>query len=184
VQNDLKALRVAVGWTQDEAAHEFGVSARTWGSWERGQTQAPSAVVELLEIKARGIATDAVCVAVEGIVRAGTAELQLRAERGRVAVVPARKGEPLFAVEVRGDSMAPEIKGGDVLVCRLVEDDDAPTKSIIVADIGESEYVVKRLVFRQARRMLESINDGHAIITKAFRIHAIVVEIRRTLERR
>ena len=173
-----------MGWTQDEAAHEFGVSARTWGSWERGQTQAPSAVVELLEIKARGIATDAVCVAVEGIVRAGTAELQLRAERGRVAVVPARKGEPLFAVEVRGDSMAPEIKGGDVLVCRLVEDDDAPTKSIIVADIGESEYVVKRLVFRQARRMLESINDGHAIITKAFRIHAIVVEIRRTLERR
>jgi transcriptional regulator with XRE-family HTH domain len=34
----LKALRQARNWSQEDAAHEVGVTSATWGRWERGIT--------------------------------------------------------------------------------------------------------------------------------------------------
>jgi SOS-response transcriptional repressor LexA len=181
---NLKALRRAVGWTQEQAAPAFGCSVRTWGAWERGETSPPPAVVELLEIKARGVATHAVSVRVEGRVRAGTAEVQFGLKLGSEDVRPKTPHEPLYAVQVVGDSMEPDILAGDVLICRKVEDNDATPGRIVVADLGSEEYVVKRFVRSRNQRALESIRDGLEPITAPFMVHGIVVEIRRKLERR
>lgn len=50
--NRLKVYRVALGLEQHEIAAKFGVSLRTWGSWERGVVRVSADV--LVQI-ARGI---------------------------------------------------------------------------------------------------------------------------------
>jgi DNA-binding XRE family transcriptional regulator len=55
----LAQLRADAGYTQEKAAHRFGVSVRTWGAWERREptprgdlADAPVAVWDLLRIEA------------------------------------------------------------------------------------------------------------------------------------
>jgi DNA-binding XRE family transcriptional regulator len=57
VETPFCVLRKRAGYTQEKAAHRFGVSARTWGAWERGETQPPRAVWDLLAIEAAEAAT-------------------------------------------------------------------------------------------------------------------------------
>ena len=38
IQRRLDEKRVRMGWTQEQAAHECGVSLDTWQRWEAGKT--------------------------------------------------------------------------------------------------------------------------------------------------
>lgn len=170
--------------TQEEVSARTETRIRTWGSWERGETEPPTGAVRmLLESWVREGDPGVVRVPVEGRVKAGDADVQFGVHLGDIGALSG--DEPLYAVEVQGDSMAPEIKSGDRLLCRRVTaDDEVVPGDIVVADVGTEEYVVKRLGRRQGLRVLESLKEGMRAIEGPFRLHGKVIEIRRPLEKR
>jgi transcriptional regulator with XRE-family HTH domain len=48
----LSGLRALLGWTQDHAALQLGVSVRTVSRWETGRAPIPRVVLSLLDLLA------------------------------------------------------------------------------------------------------------------------------------
>lgn len=98
----------------------------------------------------------------------------------------ARLGE-LFALRIKGDSMAPRIEDGDVIV--VLQQDDAETNDIVVAMTNGDDATCKRLFKYPNGIRLVAENPAYSplifsnedIIEKPVRIIGKVVEIRKKL---
>jgi repressor LexA len=67
--------------------------------------------------------------------------------------------EPLYLLRVRGDSMAPEIQDGDLVIVK--PQSSADTGDIVVALI-EGEATVKTLLWKSGRPILHPLNPSYA----------------------
>ena len=78
-----------------------------------------------------------------------------------------------YLLRVKGDSMAPEILEGDlVLVKQAPEAEDG---ALVIAHVGEDEATVKRLRRKAGRAWLEPANPAYRPITREFKVVGLVV---------
>lgn len=116
-----------------------------------------------------------------GHVQAGALTEAIESADDHLHVDGRSPGEELFALRVRGDSMAPEILAGDVLVVR--RQPRADHGDVVVA-LVEREATVKRLRLVRGRAELHATNPAYApIVPEALELLGKVVELRRAFER-
>ncbi|MFY9345959.1 MAG: transcriptional repressor LexA [Planctomycetota bacterium] len=133
-----------------------------------GGVHAPSRLVPLLGRVQAGALTEAIEDAEDHVVVA---------ERGS-ASGPAAE---LFALRVRGDSMAPEIIADDVIVVRR---QPAADNGDVVVALVDGEATVKRLRFVRGRAELHATNPHFPTIVPAtLTLLGKVVELRRWFDR-
>ena len=88
----------------------------------------------------------------------------------------ALRGE-YFGIKVKGDSMEPELRTGDVLIVRCQP--EAETGDIVVAGVGSDEATVKKLIM-DGLPILQPLNPAYPpIVGKPVKIYGKVVEVRR-----
>ena len=88
----------------------------------------------------------------------------------------ALRGE-YFGIKVKGDSMEPELRTGDVLIVRCQP--EAETGDIVVAGVGSDEATVKKLIM-DGLPILQPLNPAYPpIVGKPVKIYGKVGEVRR-----
>lgn len=155
----LKSLRAERKMSQKELATRVFVSPQAISKWERGEaTPNPETVVLLAEIF--GVSTD-------NLLGASTFASSLNARKGVnipvlgtvVAGIPIEAVEDIldyeeitpelattgefFALQVKGSSMEPRIKEGDVVIVR--KQSDADTGDTVVVLVNGDEATIKKL---------------------------------------
>ena len=152
----LKEMRLARGMTQKDLAKKIPVSYQALGKWERGEsTPNPETVVQLariFEVSAddllgeapRPSSPRAAMIPVVGDVAAGLPieAVQNILDYEEIDSALADQGE-YFGLRVRGASMEPRIKEGDVVIVRKQE--DAATGDTVVVIINGDAATVKRI---------------------------------------
>lgn len=84
-----------------------------------------------------------------------------------------------FILRAKGDSMAPKLEDGDLLLVRLQE--EAVDGDVVIAYVGDdAEATVKRFRRRNKRVYLEADNPRYAPILKPFRVAGKVTGLIRT----
>jgi repressor LexA len=85
------------------------------------------------------------------------------------------RGDDLFALQVRGDSMIEEnIRPGDYVICRRAQ--TAQNGQLIVALVHEGQATLKRFYREQDRARLQPANpDYQPIYSDDCRINAVVI---------
>ena len=128
-----------------------------------------------------------VLVPLLGRVQAGALTEALADPDGHVAVETRKPADELFALRVRGDSMAPEMLDGDVLIVR--RQPRAEHGDVVVA-LVDGDATVKRLWLRRGRRgtsavELRASNPRYAPIVPDGELSLLgkVIELRRRLDR-
>ena len=174
--NRLKELRVANGYkTQADLAKTIFVNQTAVSQWERGvTTPSPDMLVKLANLY--GVTVDYILnnrddtipndlrrVPVLGEVAAG---LPMMAEENivdyeEIDPAMATSGE-LFGLRIKGSSMEPRIKEGDVVIVRKQEDVD--TGDVAVVLVNGDSATVKR--FRRSQKNIYLIpeNEDYAPI--------------------
>lgn len=156
-----------------QAAEELGVSHSAVASLlqtlqEKGWIQREgrySRTIALLDDALAQPASDGKMVPIIGQVAAGLPLYAQQEWAGSVLVDPAVfRGERLFALRVRGDSMIKAgILAGDLAICEPRQ--YAANGEIVVALIGNEEATVKRFYYRGDRIELKPENDKYPILT-------------------
>lgn len=117
-----------------------------------------------------------------GSVQAGALTEAIQEATDHLVVESRLPAGELFALRVRGDSMAPEILADDVLIVR--RQPRAENGEIVVA-LVDSEATVKRLRIVRGRAELHATNPAFApIVPETLTVLGRVVELRRAFERR
>lgn len=132
-------------------------------------------------VEGRGLA---VSVPILGRVQAGALTVAIQDIEGYVEVRSRLPPEELFALRVRGDSMAPEMLEDDLVIVR--RQPVALDGEIVVALIGD-EATIKRLRFRRGGSELHAINPKYPPLVpdpEALLLLGRVVELRRYLGER
>lgn len=154
--NNLKAARKKKGLTQIEVAKYIGLTQGAYSAWENGHvkidSQSLARLAELLGVSMHyllGEDEDAVQpkafrIPVLGEVAAG---LPMMAEENivdyeEIDPAMAASGE-LFGLRIKGSSMEPRIKEGDVVIVRKQEDVD--TGDVAVVLVNGDSATVKRI---------------------------------------
>lgn len=106
-----------------------------------------------------------------------------------ISRIDARKGR-FFALRIRGNSMEPEVKHGDIVIVRLSEDFD--DGDMVIALVNGNEGVCKILKYRDDGIALCSLNDEYQpmqftrdeIAALPVRLIGVVEEVRHKINRR
>lgn len=152
----LKQARIARGMTQRDLAKKIFVSHQALGKWERGEaTPNPETIVllaQVLEISSSDLLGDAprpsslhgLMVPVVGDVAAGVPieAVQNILDYEEIDAALADQGE-YFGLRVRGASMEPRIREGDVVIVRKQE--TAETGDTVVVLVNGEAATVKRI---------------------------------------
>ncbi len=152
--NNLRALRDARGWSQDDAAGALGTTRNQYVKLENGSRRLSDKWIERAA-SAYGIdAADVVrgkrgVVPIAGYVSAG-AEMQLFAEgQGQhgEALAPDGSSERTVAVEIRGESLGPFFNGWLVFFddVRSPVTDDIIGKLCVIG-LDDGRVLIKRLI--------------------------------------
>lgn len=198
--NRIKSLRFAAGMKQSELAHRLNVSQTTISNWENGITEPDQeslkkitaffdVTVDYVLGFTSGISKGAyngVKIPVLGSVPAGIPieAVQDILDYEEISPELAAAGE-YFALKVKGDSMSPDIKSGDIAIVRAQE--KAENGQVVVAMVNGDEATVKRIKFLTEGLMLVPNNPVFEpvvftvedIVNKPVRIIGRVVEVRR-----
>lgn len=152
----IKAERVQRGWTQADLAKKLFVSYQAVGKWERGEAQPTPEMImrianifdisvgDLLGEAPRPSSPHGMMIPVVGDVAAGLPieAIQNVIDYEEIDAALADQGE-YFGLRVRGTSMEPRIKEGDVVVVRKQE--DAETGDTVVVLVNGDAATVKRI---------------------------------------
>lgn len=173
----LKAARMERGWSQEEMAAKMGVPTVTYVRWET-EAHHPSfarlmagvdeirktepalferVMAEAIEPTTRPLETTS--LPYWGTVPAGNWE-QPTTDDGIRIEVPAQFARPgeRRVFRVAGDSMAPALMRGDLLIVQLMP--QPPIGSIVIARSDAQELTVKRYIFEDGHRLLVSDNPA------------------------
>lgn len=180
LKDQLKELRKAAKLTQADLARALGVTQQAVGKWEKG-TSSPdpdtlARIAALLEVSADALlgregprigqvmpymATMETMVPVLGTVRAGYGALAFEEERGREPA-NVRDPENYFYLVVKGDSMEPRIRDGDLALVRrqpVLEDGD-----LGVVVIRDGEGTLKRFQRKGNAVALQPFNPSYETV--------------------
>lgn len=174
----LKQLRKEKGITQAGLADELGITQQAIGKWEAGRSHPdPITLTRLAEFFAVPVGS-LLCeesdvgglrpyrpgqtqVPVVGTVRAGYGALAFEEDLGSEPA-GVKDPESYFYLVVKGDSMEPRIRDGDLALVRkqpVLEDGDL---GVIV--YGEGEGTLKRFLKRGNAVMLQPFNPAYDTI--------------------
>ena len=172
----LKQLRKAAGYTQATLSAEMGVSQQAVGKWEQGKSSpAPETLAALArlfhvsmdDLMGRESAPQPapaftpyglVGIPVVGTVRAGYGALAYEEDYG---TEPASVKDPssYFYLVVRGNSMEPRIREGDLALVHKQPTLDSGDLGVLV--YGEGEGTLKRYVVRGSSVILQPFNPDY-----------------------
>ena len=174
----LKELRKAAGYTQASLSAQVGVSQQAVGKWERGKSSPDPDTLAALA-KLFGVSTDdllgqapppavpgmlpgtpygLVGIPVVGTVRAGYGALAYEEDYG---TEPASVKDPssYFYLVVRGSSMEPRIREGDLALVHKQPTLDSGDLGVMV--YGEGEGTLKRYLVRGSSVILQPFNPDY-----------------------
>ncbi len=198
--NRIKSLRMGADMKQSDLAQRLHVAQSTVSNWENGvydpDQDALRKLSEIFDVSAdyilgfSSIATksnrSSVKIPVLGSVPAGIPieAVQDILDYEEISPELAATGE-YFALQIKGDSMAPDIKSGDIAIVRAQE--KAETGQVVVVMVNGDEATVKRIKFLSEGLMLVPNNPAYEpvvftvedIVNKPVRIIGRVVEVRR-----
>ena len=174
----LKELRENAGYSQASFAKAFGTKQSTVGNWESGVREPKFDTMQRLadffnvsvdyllgrdepspEIPASSV-PGSKWIPVLGYVRAGipTEAVEDILDYEEISPQMAQHGEH-FALKIKGDSMEPRIKDGDVVIVR--KQDDADSGDVAVVIVNGDDATVKRIKKRPEGLMLIPNNPAY-----------------------
>jgi repressor LexA len=181
VPKKIASLRKALGMSQEAFAKEFGVKQATVSRWEDGLSN----VARSLEAKMASLADMSVAeffhsdegpriVPVIGEVSAGEHFCPV-ADGARLGgndfiTFGSMPGDEMVAVRVRGDSMAPVYRAGDIVIGRKVYGADISAAinrdCIVLTESGDGFLKVLRKGSRKSEYALQPYNSGYDTIER------------------
>lgn len=196
MMNRLKALRSGK-YTQSEIADLLRVGRTTYTKYERGDIQMGEDVLKQLS-NIYGVSIDYILdneASSESVLRVpvlGTIPAGIPIEAIEDIIdweeVPAdwtRGGKEYFALQVRGDSMYPEYRDGDIIILQKQETCESGDDCAVMVNGDDATF--KRVKRNESGIVLQPINPAYdpyiysneQIVELPVRIIGVVVELRR-----
>lgn len=170
--NNFKRLRVSAGYSQRQLAELLFVNQTAVSQWERGATiPSPTTLLRMCELY--GTTTDyllgrndtgksrkGVKIPVLGKVQAGVPLEAVEDVIDYEEITPelAATGE-FFGLSIRGDSMEPRIRDGDVVIVRKQSDVTSGDTAVIL--VNGHDATVKKVLKRENGIVLQPTNPNH-----------------------
>ena len=171
-QVNLKKLREGKGLSQAKFAKEIGVSQSTVGMWESGKNKPEfSALLKIADYFnvttdiLTGIETEtqkrSTRVPVLGTVQAGIPidAIEEIIDYEELKPEMMAHGEEHFALQVKGSSMEPRMREGDVVIVRKQPDVNHDDTAIVLVNGGEA--TIKRVLKSESGIMLAPNNPAY-----------------------
>lgn len=195
---NLRSLRRNKKLTQNDLALIFNVSNGTIAMWETGKrtpdTETLKKIANFFNTSLDYLLSNAqkhgqgVKIPVLGVIPAGIPIEAVEDVLGYEEITPklASTGE-FFALKVKGDSMLPDIKNGDILIVRQQEDAENGDTCVIM--VNGNDATVKKIKKMESGIMLIPNNSdfetmffcNEEILSLPVRIIGKAIEIRRSL---
>lgn len=196
----IKMLREQRGITQSELAKICNVSDKAVSTWENGRNiprmGAIQRMADYFGIPKSAIIENIVSpvnasrIPVLGKIPAGIPLTAIEDIEGWEELSPSmlRGGKEYFALIVKGDSMLPEYRAGDVLILRKQEDCETGDDCAVMVNGDDATF--KRIRRNEKGITLQPLNPAydptfytnHEVIDLPVRIIGIVVEVRRKIK--
>ena len=197
----IKALREQHDMTQSELADICGVSDKAISTWENGRNiprmGAIQKMADYFGISKSAIIENIVTptevhrVPVLGKIPAGIPLAAIEDIEGWEELTPSmtRGGKEYFALAVKGDSMLPDYRDGDVLILRKQESCESGDDCAVIVETEDATF---KRVRRSPRGItLQPLNPAYEptiysneeIVSLPVRIIGVVVEVRRKIKR-
>ncbi len=164
----LKQLRKENKISQQRLAELLGVGQSTVAMWERGKNcPEHQSLLKLAEIFNTSIdfLTDRSShkqtfkIPVLGYVRAGLPSTALEEVLDYEFIALSSDAKDYFALKIKGDSMAPRILEGDVVIVK--KEPTFSSGDICVALVGNSEATVKKIIKKDTGIILMPLNPSY-----------------------
>ena len=197
----IKELRKRRAMTQREVAELLNITASAYSNYEQG-TRLPDILILKKLSTIFGVSLDVltgdkplnkskgVKIPVLGVIPAGTPieAVEDILDYEDISEDMARRGN-YFALKVRGDSMLPTVKDGDVVIVRQQEDADSGQICVVMVngydatlkEIKKEPNGIWILPHNPNSDFKPSFYSKQDIISKPIRIIGVAVEIRRSL---
>ncbi|MDP3486684.1 MAG: XRE family transcriptional regulator [Bacillota bacterium] len=170
--NNFKKLRVSAGYSQRQLAEILFVNQTAVSQWERGATiPSPNILLRMCELYStttdyllgRNEASKSrrgIKIPVLGSVQAGIPleAIQDIIDYEEIAPELAATGD-FFGLSIRGDSMEPRIRDGDVVIVRKQSDVSSGDTAVIL--VNGHDATVKKVLKRESGIMLQPTNPNH-----------------------
>lgn len=192
-------LRDAKGLKDADIAQLVGTSRANLSHWKRGdykpKYETMVKIASVLGVSADYLMTGGkttevkagISIPVLGYVAAGVPIEAITDYIGEVTISPAlaKKGQ-FFALKIKGDSMAPQILQGDIVVCMV--QNTAETGDIVIVQVNGSEATCKKVQILENGILLQPLNPAYGavfysaaeVMEKPVTIIGKVVESRRS----
>lgn len=171
----LKQLRLENKLTQAELASRLGVTQQTIAKWEAGRAlPEPETIARIAGFF--GVTTDHLLgltdimsavgpisrVRIIGAVKAGYDAFALEEDLGS-ALAEVKNGSEYRYLVVKGDSMAPCIREGDLALVRLQPDLNNGDLGVVI--YGDNEATLKKYCYSDGAVTLVPFNDAYQTVT-------------------
>ena len=169
----LKELRKAAGLSQAQLSARVGVSQQAVGKWENGKSSPDPDTLTALA-KLLGVRTDDLLgtapapsfslpyaqtgIPVVGTVRAGYGALAYEEDYG-TELASVKDPSSYFYLVVKGDSMEPRIREGDLALVHKQPTLDSGDLGVLI--YGEGEGTLKRYLVRGSSVVLQPFNTDY-----------------------
>ena len=197
----IKMLREQRGITQSELAEICKVSDKAVSTWENGRNIPRMGAIQRMAdyfgipksaiIENIAPPVDAIRIPVLGNIPAGIPLSAVEDIEGWEELSPdmLRGGKEYFALAIKGDSMLPEYRDGDVLILR--KQDSCETGDDCAVMVNGDDATFKRIRRSEKGITLQPLNptydpmffSNEEIISLPVRIIGVVVEIRRKIRK-
>ena len=148
--NRLRETRKALGITQKQMAKKLHISQGSYSQWENGNTKIDSEslnrISDILHVSVDfllGKDTDRPWIPVLGDVAAGIPISAVEDIGDDWEQIDVDSPDDYFALRIKGDSMEPRMKNGDVVIVR--KQSNVETNEIAVVQIDNETATVKRV---------------------------------------
>ena len=197
----IKMLREQRGITQSELAEICKVSDKAVSTWENGRNIPRMGAIQRMAdyfgipksaiIENIAPPVDAIRIPVLGNIPAGIPLSAVEDIEGWEELSPdmLRRGKEYFALAIKGDSMMPEYRDGDVLILR--KQDSCETGDDCAVMVNGDDTTFKRVRRSKKGIALQPLNPAYdpmffsneEIMSLPVRIIGVVVEIRRKIRK-
>ena len=169
----MKQLRIArksAGLTQAQVAEHIGINQNTYSYWESGKTRIDARslqrLAELFGVPVDTLLDDTISkskgvkIPVLGRVQAGVPieAMEEILDYEEITSEMAATGE-FFALMIKGDSMEPRMREGDVVIVRKQSDVTSGDTAVVI--VNGHDATVKRLIKKEHVLMLQPTNPAH-----------------------
>ena len=170
MRRKLRAARKAAKMTQAEVAAHVGITQNTYSNWEKGVTTGIDDAswarlsrllkVPVDELQEVNDVFGGQKIPVLGRVQAGIPIDANEDVEGYEEITPEMADSgPHFALVVRGNSMEPRMRAGDIVIVR--QQADVSNGDIAVVAVNGEDATVKRVIKKETGIVLQAINPSY-----------------------